>query len=194
MLKEGFELLQKYGIPIPEYWVNEIPKDPKFPLVIKADVLHKTDEKAIIKNINNFNELLESYNYLSRRFQDRDIIVQRQISGNYIEVIIGIREDPTFEKVFLIGLGGIYTELLRDYVILVPPFEMKEMEASLRRLKLSKVLFGYRGMKINLELLYDISKKLITLYENERLREIEINPLMINESNAFAVDVRLSTK
>lgn len=190
MLKEGFEMLKKYDIPIPEYWVNEIPKNPSFPLVMKADVLHKTDEKAIITNINSFEELIESFSYLVERFPDKDIIVQRQIKGNYVEVIISVKEDYSFDKIVLIGVGGILTELLKDYIILVPPFTKEEMVNALNRLKFSKLFFGYRGKKVNFNLLYDISQKLIKLYEEEGLREIEINPLLIDENNAFAVDIR----
>ncbi len=193
MLKEGFELLQKYNIPIPEYWVNEIPKNPKFPLVIKADVLHKTDEKAIVTNINDFDSLVENFNKLLERFPDKDIIVQKQIRGDYIEVIIGIKNDYSFGEVVLIGVGGILTELLKDYIILIPPYTKEDMIKALKRLRFSKLFFGYRGKKVNLDLLYDISIKLLRLYKNERLKEIEINPLLINESNAFAVDVRFST-
>jgi len=183
-------MLKKYDIPIPEYWVNEIPKNPSFPLVMKADVLHKTDEKAIITNINSFEELIESFSYLVERFPDKDIIVQRQIKGNYVEVIISVKEDYSFDKIVLIGVGGILTELLKDYIILVPPFTKEEMVNALNRLKLSKLFFGYRGKKVNFNLLYDISQKLIKLYEEEGLREIEINPLLIDENNAFAVDIR----
>jgi len=192
MLKEGFELLKKYNIPIPEYWVNEIPKNPSFPLVIKADVLHKTDEKAIITNINSFEELIESFNYLVNRFPDRDIIVQKQIKGDYVEVIMSVKEDYSFDKIVLIGIGGIFTELLKDYIILVPPFTKDEMINALNRLKLSKLFFGYRNRKVNLDLLYDISQKLIKLYESEKLKEIEINPLLINDNSAFAVDIRFT--
>jgi len=192
MLKEGFELLKKYDIPIPEYWVNEIPRNPKFPLVIKADILHKTDEKAIITNINNFEELIESFTYMIERFPDKDIIIQRQIRGSYVEVIIGIKEDYSFEKIVLIGVGGIFTELLRDYIILVPPFTKEEMINALKRLKLSKLFFGYRDRKVNLDLLYDITQKLIKLFENEGLKEIEINPLLIDDNSAFAVDIRFT--
>jgi len=192
MLKEGFELLKKYNIPVPEYWVNEIPKNPSFPLVIKADILHKTDEKAVITNIYNFGELVESFNNLSKRFPDKDIIIQKQIKGDYVEIIISVKEDYSFDKIVLIGIGGTLTELLKDYIILVPPFTKEEMINALNRLKLSKVFFGYRGKKINLDLLYDISQKLVKLYENERLKEIEINPLLISESNAFAVDIRFT--
>jgi len=192
MLKEGFELLKKYNIPVPEYWVNEIPKNSSFPLVIKADILHKTDEKAVITNINNFEELIESFNSLLERFPDKDIIVQKQIKGDYVEIIISVKEDYSFEKIVLIGVGGILTELLKDYIILVPPFTKEEMINALNRLKLSKIFFGYRGKKVNIDLLYDISQKLVKLYENEGLKEIEINPLLISDSNAFAVDIRFT--
>lgn len=192
MLKEGFELLKKYKIQVPKYWVNTIPKTLEFPLVVKVDLVHKTDKNAVFLDIDNFDTLLKIYDNLKRNFPDKDIIIQKQIKGNYIELIIGIKEDSIFEKIVLVGFGGIYTEILKDYVILVPPFSKEELINSLKNLKLSKILFGYRNRRINIDILYDILIKLINLYENEKIKEIEINPLLINEKDAFAVDVRFS--
>ncbi|MEM1895808.1 MAG: acetate--CoA ligase family protein [Nanopusillaceae archaeon] len=192
MLKEGFELLEKYKIQVPKYWVNTIPKTLEFPLVVKVDLVHKTDKNAVFLDIDNFDTLLKIYDNLKRNFPDKDIIIQKQIKGNYIELIIGIKEDSIFEKIVLVGFGGIYTEILKDYVILVPPFSKEELINSLKNLKLSKILFGYRNRRINIDILYDILIKLINLYENEKIKEIEINPLLINEKDAFAVDVRFS--
>ncbi|MEM0379274.1 MAG: acetate--CoA ligase family protein [Nanopusillaceae archaeon] len=192
MLKEGFILLEKYKIPVPKYWINLIPKDLEFPVVIKVDLIHKTDEKAIFLDIDNFDLLLKLYDNLKKRFPDKDILIQKQIKGDYIELIISIKEDPVFEKIVLVGFGGIYTELLRDYTILIPPFNKEELINSLKNLKLSKILFGYRNKRVNLDLLYEIVTNLINLYNNENIKEIEINPLLINEKEAFAVDVRFS--
>lgn len=192
MLKEGFELLKKYKIQVPKYWVNTIPKTLEFPLVVKVDLVHKTDKNAVFLDIDNFDTLLKIYDNLKRNFPDKDIIIQKQIKGNYVELIIGIKDDSIFEKIVLVGFGGIYTEILKDYVILVPPFSKEELINSLKNLKLSKILFGYRNRRINIDILYDILIKLINLYENEKIKEIEINPLLINEKDAFAVDVRFS--
>lgn len=191
MLKEGFELLKKYSIPIPEYYINIFPEDIEFPVVVKADLFHKTEEKAVYLNINTLGKLLKAYVDLKNRFPDKDIIIQKQVIGDFNEIIIGIKKDETFEDIILIGIGGIYAELIRDFIILIPEFKKEDLEKRLKDLKFSKILFGYRNRpKINIDLLYDIINKLYKLYKEENLKEIEINPLLINDKEAYAVDIR----
>lgn len=191
MLVEGFELLKKYNIPIPEYWINDIPENLEYPVVLKADLFHKTEEKAVILNIKNFSQLAYNYYLLKERFPDKKIIVQKQLVGNYIEMIIGIKKDKTFNYFILVGLGGIYAELIRDFIILVPEFDFNDLTNMIKNLKYYKMLTGYRNLpSINFEVLYDIIKKLERLFLEEKMEEIEINPLMINDKEAYAVDVR----
>lgn len=191
MLDEGFRMLQQYGIPVPKYYVNEIPIHTDFPLVIKADLLHKTEEKAVVKNIRSYQELMKHYNDFKKRFAGKDIIIQKQIVGDYREVIIGIKRDDIFEYFILVGIGGIYTELFKDYIIIFQGYDRDILINRLKELKYSKLLFGFRNMPpINFDLLYDIIKKLERLFLEKNLEEIEINPLLINEKDCYAVDIR----
>jgi len=191
MLKEGFELLKKYEIPIADYWVNTIPENPEFPLVIKADILHKTDANAIKLNIKDKETLVKYFEEFKERFPNNDIIIQKQIEGNYLEIIIGAKRDPIFDYFILIGIGGIFTEIIKDFIIIIPPILKEKFIELLKELKLSNILFGYRNLPpINIDLLYDVINKISRIMENEKIDEIEINPLMINDKECFAVDVR----
>ncbi len=193
MLKEGFELLKKYGIPVVDYWVNEIPKNLEFPVVVKADLLHKTEYNAVRLNVKNYEELAFVFKEFKERFPDKDIVIQKQLVGNYVELIIGAKRDPVFDYFILFGIGGIYTELLKDFIILVPPFEKEDFLRLINELKLKKMLFGFRNKpKVNLGLVYDVIAKIAKIMEeNREIKEIEINPFMVNDREGYAVDVRI---
>jgi len=190
MLSEGFELLEKYGIKIPKYWVNEVPLHSNFPLVIKADLNHKTDLGAVKLNIQNYSELKKYYEEFRKKF-NTNIIIQEQVIEEFNEIIVGIKYDKIFGDICLIGIGGIYTELLKDFVILSLPFDINILEKRLRDLKLYSMLNGFRNRpKVNINLLYENIIKLYELYKKEKLLEIEINPLLINEKESYVVDIR----
>ena len=75
MIVEGFYLLNKYGIKVPRYWVNQIPIHANFPLVIKADLNHKTDVGAVKLNINDYSELKYYFNLFKKKF-NVDVVIQ----------------------------------------------------------------------------------------------------------------------
>ena len=96
-------------------------------------------------------------------------------------MIIGMKNDPTFGPVILCGWGGSFTEIFKDKVILVPPFDKKEAKKKLSELAIFPILKGFRGKKG-----YDLDEisKIITAVsqialENPDIQEIDINPLVI---------------
>ncbi|BBL45560.1 acetate--CoA ligase [ADP-forming] I subunit beta [Nanobdella aerobiophila] len=190
MLSEGFELLEKNGIKVPEFWTNNIPIHVKFPVVIKADINHKTDKNAVKLNVYDYKELELYYNKFKKEFQ-KDVIIQEQIIGDYIEIILGIKKDITFGDIVLIGLGGIYTELFKDFIILSFPFDINMLKERLKDLKYYRILEGYRNKKgINMDILYENINKLYSIFKDKNFNELEVNPLLINEKEAYAVDIR----
>ena len=193
MLKEAFELLRNYNIPVIDYWVNEIPKNIEFPVVVKADLLHKTEHDAVRLNIKNHEDLALTFAEFKEKFPGKDIIIQKQLTGDYIELIIGAKRDSVFDYIILFGIGGIYTELLRDFIILVPPFDKQDFLRLINDLKLKQMLFGFRNKpKVNLNIVYDVINKFcIIMEENPDIKELEINPFMVNDKEGYVVDARL---
>ena len=191
MLVEGLKLLEKYGISVPQYYVNEIPEDLEFPVVAKADVNHKSEKGAVIKDISSKDQLEEALEYLRKKFPETDIVIQKQITGDFVEVIVGLKRDPTFDYFILFGIGGTITELLKDFVILVPPFDKMDFLNQIEHLKLKKLLFGFRNYpKVNLDLIYNVIKRLEDAFIENNLKELEINPLICKGDSVYAVDVR----
>ncbi|MGB9674853.1 MAG: acetate--CoA ligase family protein, partial [Nanopusillaceae archaeon] len=145
---------------------------------------------AVKLNIHDYSELKQYYKRFKLEFNTK-VIIQEQIRGDFNEIIVGIKYDKVFGDIVLVGIGGIYTELIKDFIILSFPFTLEKLKIRLKSLKFHKIIEGYRNKPgVNIHLLYNEILKLYELYKKENLKEIEINPLLINEKEAYAVDVR----
>jgi acetyl-CoA synthetase len=104
------------------------------------------------------------------------------IQDQVAEMIIGIKVDDLFGSVIIIGSGGIYTELMKDSIALLPPLRKSSVLKAINSLKISKLLKGYRGKpKADIEELVQTIMKLGTFAEKNasRLIEMDINPLIV---------------
>lgn len=106
------------------------------------------------------------------------------------EMLIGVQRDPVYGATLIIGMGGVKAELLQDVATLVLPTDTDRMRAALAGLRLSALLTGYRGRPAaNIDAILDVAEKLATLIlADTRIDEIEINPLMLGQDSATAVD------
>lgn len=117
-------------------------------------------------------------------------LAEEMVTGVVAEVILGLRRDPVYGVTMTLGMGGVAAELLADTVTLVAPVEPDEIEAALRRLRLWPLLDGYRG-RVRADAGAFVEAALACqalMLATRRLREIEINPLMLRERGAVAVD------
>jgi acetyltransferase len=110
------------------------------------------------------------------------------------EVIIGGKTDPLFGPVILFGMGGVGVELFKDYSIGLPPLNTTLARRMMEETKVYQLLKGYRNMPpANLKLLEEtvlmFSQLLIDF---PQIKEIDINPLLINEKDAFILDARIT--
>lgn len=169
-----------------------------YPAVLKLisdKIIHKTEFKAvsIVKNEEEmgkeFDRLLEFAR--KKRLKVDGILVQEFFKGK--EVIIGLKKDSSFEHVIMVGIGGIYAELLRDVSFRVCPITIEEAEDMLDELKLKKILEGVRGeARVNLKLLKNILVKVSKIPEkNKNIKEMDINPFIINSNDGKLVDARI---
>lgn len=169
-----------------------------FPLVLKIispQALHKSEVKGV-RFAKNSEELFEEYTALvslakKKKFSLEGILIQEYIEGSY--VLIGLKKDAVFGHVLAFGIGGIYTELLKDVSFRVCPITEKDAEEMLQELHMKDLLLGYRGSEtVNLKLL---KKTLITIsripLRHKDIEEMDINPFVINKKNGFVVDARM---
>jgi acetyl coenzyme A synthetase (ADP forming)-like protein len=110
-----------------------------------------------------------------------------------LELIIGGKTDPTFGKVITFGLGGKLVELLKDVSIKVLPIEKDEIQKMIRVIKGYSLIKGYRDEPPRDEkaLAEIIGKTSKLFYESQKLVEFDINPLILYENGAYAVDARI---
>ena len=196
---EGFALLNDYGIKVADYQVCnsisdvvEASKIIGFPLVIKTltkNLHHKTEVNGVILNIKNLKDLKENYRDLEKRL-GKKVLVSKMINGG-IEWSIGVKNDPDFGPAVMISLGGTLIDILDEKLILMAPFSPTELQKKLKPLKSYNLLKGYRGSsKYSVKKLCEAASKVsyLALDFNKHINEIDINPIIILEDNAVAVD------
>ena len=107
------------------------------------------------------------------------------------ELIVGVKRDPLFGLVLVIGAGGIFVELLKDATTLLLPVQRRDVAAALRRLQTFALLDGFRGRpKADLDAVIDAIMAIAAYAgaNRDRLAELDVNPLMVGEDGAIAVD------
>jgi len=202
------EILSKYKIPFCEtYLVNSkrealmLAKKLGFPVVLKVfspDILHKTDVGGVKIGIENerdlkraFDEILFSLKEKKPKAKIEGMLIQKQIFGK--EVVVGMKRDLAFGPVLMFGLGGIFVEILNDVAFRVAPITKREALKMIREIKSFKILKGFRGEKpVNIEKIAEIIVKVSKLsLKEEKIQEIDLNPIIANEKGAQVVDARV---
>jgi acyl-CoA synthetase (NDP forming) len=111
------------------------------------------------------------------------------------EVIIGVNRDPQFGPLLVVGLGGIYVEVLKDVSFRIAPIARWEAEEMINELKSSALLRGLRGEQpADVEAVVDCMLRVSQLaVDFPEIVELDINPLMVQEEGkgAVALDMRL---
>lgn len=117
-------------------------------------------------------------------------LAEEMVTDIVAEALLGLRRDPVYGATLTLGMGGVTAEVLADTVTLVLPLEREEILEALRRLRLWPLLDGYRGRaRADVGALADVALRLAELMlEDDAIEEIEINPVLLREHGAVAVD------
>ena len=117
-------------------------------------------------------------------------LVEEMVTGAVAEVLLGLRRDPVYGVTLTLGMGGVTAEVLADTVTLVLPVTEAEVLAAARGLRLWPLLDGYRGRpRADMASVAAMAARLGALMlADDSLEEIEINPVMVRETGAVAVD------
>ena len=164
--------------------------------VVSKDIQHKTEVGGISINIKSlieaetkYGEILQNVKTKSPKALIDGVMISPMIKGG-VEAILGAKVDPVFGPVVMFGLGGIYTEVLKDISFAEAPLNKKLAKKMISRLKSAKMFEGARGLKLNLDhLLYNIVKlsEFIYIYK-DFVKEVEMNPLVIKEDMVIGLD------
>ncbi|MBL4919050.1 acetate--CoA ligase family protein [Szabonella alba] len=117
-------------------------------------------------------------------------LAEEMVTGALAELLVGLRRDPVYGATVTLGLGGTMAELLADTVTLVLPVTGDEVNEALRRLRLWPLLDGYRGRAVadSGAVVAAVLALQDMIQADDRLEEIEINPLMVRARGAIAAD------
>lgn len=165
-----------------------------YPIAMKissSKISHKTDVGGVKINLKNKEESRQAFSELKKIKGFEKAVVQEMVDGE--EIIIGGKRDVQFGATILVGLGGIFVEIFKDYSLRVCPIGKREAGEMLKELKSYPILKGARGKKaINIDALKEmILKASEMMYKNEKIMEIDLNPVFVNEKEAVAVDARI---
>ncbi|MGB7788770.1 acetate--CoA ligase family protein [Methanoregula sp.] len=205
---EGYELLNTAGVPIPRFQVARTAEEAEkaaetagYPVVMKVispDIVHKSDAGGVITGIATPGEVREAFGTIRENAGNykpsaviSGIMVEQQLPPG-LELIIGGKTDPTFGKVITIGLGGKLVELLHDVAIGVLPIEESDIRSMVRGLKGYRLIAGFRDEPARDEeaLVGIISAVNRMFHADPRITEFDINPVVLYEKGACAVDAR----
>jgi len=196
-------VLSHYGFPVvKEKLVDsraaaaKAAKDIGLPVVLKAcspAIAHKTEKKLIEVDLRTLKEVERAYMAIMERVGDDTqldgILVQQMIKGSR-ELVVGMIRDAQFGPCVMFGLGGIFTEVLKDVSFRIAPLEKRDALEMAQEIKGAPILGPFRGMPaVDMELL---SSMLINAgklgLENDAVKEVDANPLIISGNKPVVVD------
>jgi len=174
-----------------------------YPVVMKVlspQITHKSDVGGVVLDITSEAEAREAFKRITQKAKEHDpdaeilgVTVQPMIKRQGYEVIIGAKADPLFGPVILFGMGGVGVGLFKDFAIGIPPLNQTLVRRMMEETKMYQLLKGYRNFPpANIKLLEEIMVRFSQmLVDFPQLKEVDINPLFINEKEAFAFDARI---
>lgn len=199
-----YQLLEQWDFPIAAYQfftatqtIEKIKLN--YPLVLKvvaSSLPHKSDYKGVSLNIDSFaklqKELQEMKSFLQNNYPTVAIegfLVQEMIQSGQ-EIILGLKKDPQFGNLILLGLGGVLVELVNDFVLRLLPIDEQEALRMIESLKYQEIFQGIRGQeKLNIKQLTALIKKLSDFsLKNPQIIELDLNPIFLNAKGIFIAD------
>jgi acetyltransferase len=210
--EEAMQILTYYGFQFPRRALARTSREAAriasrigFPVVMKIsspDILHKTDVGGVRVNVKTLKEAEEAFAEITsnarRIMRDafiKGVMVYEMVKGGK-EVILGVTYDRTFGHMIMFGLGGIYVEVLKDVSFRIVPVARRDALAMVNELKTAGLLHGVRGERpadIN-AIAGNIVNLSCLVSDFPEIQELDINPLVVLEKGAVALDARIIFK
>jgi acetyltransferase len=204
------EILTAYGLPMirtqiatTEAQAARIARELGYPVAMKLhspDIPHKTDAGGVRLDLRGDADVGEAYRQIlsSARGYKPDarvhgVTLQPYFSNPDYEILLGAKRDPNFGPVILFGMGGIYTEVLKDRSLGLPPMNRLLARRLMEETKAYSLLQGYRNrpaadMQQLEEMIIRLSQLLIDF---PAIAELDMNPVLIKDGKPVAVDARI---
>ncbi len=207
---EAKDFLGAYGIPTvktklakAEDQAAAIAARMGYPVVLKVfspQITHKTDVGGVMLDLKTEAELRAAYRQIFENAKKnvpsahvKGVTVQPMIIGDGYEIILGSKKDPLFGSIILFGMGGILVELLQDRAVGFPPLNQTLARRIMERTRIFQILKGFRGMPpANVKRLEEVMVKFSEmLVDLPQIKEVDINPLVVDSKDAVALDARI---
>jgi acetyl coenzyme A synthetase (ADP forming)-like protein len=207
--EEAMQILTYYGFQFPKRALAKTSREAVrlasgigFPVVMKIsspDILHKTDVGGVRVNVKTASEVEDAFLEITanaRRLMPdsfiKGVMIFEMLNGGR-EVILGVTYDRTFGHMIMFGLGGIYVEVLKDVAFRIVPVSRHDALAMVNQIKTTGLLRGARGERpsdINAIASYIVNLSCL-ISDFPEIQELDVNPLMVMEKGAIAVDARI---
>ncbi len=208
---EAKRLLDYYNFPVVKTKVATTPDEAVafahqigYPVVLKIlspQITHKTDAGGVMLDLSSDTDVKQAFDIIMHRAKKHNpkaeilgVTVQPMISRKGYEIILGGKTDSLFGPVILFGMGGVGVELFKDYSIGLPPLNTTLIRRMMEETKVYQLLKGYRNVQpANLKLLEETMVLFSQLLVDfPQIKEIDVNPLLINEKEACILDARIT--
>jgi len=195
---ESQQLLAPFGLPLVDtVFVTAAAAAPDaadqlgYPVVVKvcaAALPHKSDVGGVALGLASRAAVVEACRRIEAEIQARapgvpveGFVIQRHARGT-LELALGVKTDPTFGPVVLVGSGGVLIEVLRDFRLLLPPIDARAAEEALRGLRIGALWNGVRGgAPLDLAAAVDLLQRLgdAACSLGATVSEIDLNPVLV---------------
>ena len=208
---ESKALLSAFNIPVAKTMVAHSPNEALliaqqlgFPVAMKVnsqDITHKSDAGGVVLNLNNAHEVRAAYQHILDNVRisrpsarmDGISIEPMIVKPNGRELMIGVTSDPVFGPVITFGAGGTTVEIMGDRAVALPPLNNFLARELIHETRIARMLGAFRNMvPANMEALEDVLLRVSEMIcELPLLKEMDINPLMLDEHGVLAADARV---
>jgi acetyltransferase len=207
-LPESMRFLEAYKIPSVKTLVARNPEEASalsselgYPVVLKAlspQISHKSKIGGVVLNVCSPSETKTLFGEISDRVKNysgtaefQGVTIQPMIREKGYELIVGSKKDVQFGSIIIFGRGGTATELFKDVSIGFPPLNQVLARRLIEDTEIYKQALSI-GYPLNVKLLEEILVKFSQLVTDfPEIKEIDINPLMVNRNSVVAVDARI---
>ena len=192
---DALALLADFGLPVVTVTAvndEEGAVAGSYPVVLKTaapGILHKSDVGGVVLNIESEEQLRVAYNDMASRLGPEALVAPMVEDG--VEMMLGVKVDPQFGPVVLIGFGGVYAETLQDVAYALPPFSAAHARRCVDRLKLRPMLDGLRGKPpADINALCETAAQFSAMIHvlRDTVSEVDVNPIIVHESGCTIVD------
>ncbi len=178
-------------------------KDKYVMKIVSSDIQHKTDIGGVVLNIDNLDLAKKSYQDIFKNVKNNapdahiDGIMISPMKNGDLECILGAKIDPVFGPIVMFGLGGIYAEVMKDIVFAEAPVSKQKAEQMILSLKSKDIFYGARGkppIEINSLLNAIINLSNFIAANSDKVDQVEMNPILVNETEVIALDALIIKK